>query len=219
MSIYTMKCVGYDNDFQRDLSEKFPIWVPPAPRPRKKPGNDNPSSKTKAGGRKPRLKKRKHEVTPESAPESQSDLADKPANVDPPVTLSRKRKRKAISEPGLCNDSESDSELEHVNSPVARFRTRTRSPDDGGMDIDHESGDDLEYVEPPRQPIPTPRKRFSATSGAILDMGSESDDDALEYIDPPVTASFDEIIDITDEKQVSIYRKLGDGTIASPIRV
>ncbi len=215
-----MKCVGYDNNFQRDLSEKFPVWVPPAPRSRKKPENDNPSpSKPKAGGRKPRLKKRKRAVTPESDPESDSDLPDKSEYTDPPVTLSRKRKRKAITDPGLRDDSESDSGLEYVAPPVSRSRTRTSSPDDEGMDIDHDFGDDLEYVDLPRQPIPSPRKRLAATSGTILDMGSESDDDALEYIDPPVTARFDEIIDITDEKQVPTYRKLGEGTLASPICV
>ena len=26
LTVWTLKCVGYDNDFQRQLSEKFPVW-------------------------------------------------------------------------------------------------------------------------------------------------------------------------------------------------
>jgi len=26
LTVWTLKCIGYDNDFQRQLSEKFPVW-------------------------------------------------------------------------------------------------------------------------------------------------------------------------------------------------
>lgn len=215
MSIYTMKCVGYDNDFQRDLSEKFPVWVPPPPKTKKTPGNGNRAAgKTKAGNQKPRLKKRKREVAPESGPEGESDLGDKLEYVDPPAMRSQKRKCEATLEADPNNDSESDGglELEYVDSHVSRFRKRT--PDDGKMNIDQKSDDDIEYIDPPVSPSP---RKFDATPDAVLDMGSESDEDELEYVDPPVASRSDEIIDISDEEQKLVSYKLSDGTRVSPI--
>ena len=29
MVVWTMKCVGYDNKFQKDISKTYPKWVPP----------------------------------------------------------------------------------------------------------------------------------------------------------------------------------------------
>ncbi|KAH6873710.1 hypothetical protein BKA70DRAFT_1450164 [Coprinopsis sp. MPI-PUGE-AT-0042] len=29
MGVYTMECVGYDQDFQRQVAEKWGNWVPP----------------------------------------------------------------------------------------------------------------------------------------------------------------------------------------------
>lgn len=35
MSIWTMKCVGYEADFQRNVVDGFSAWVPPPPEPKK----------------------------------------------------------------------------------------------------------------------------------------------------------------------------------------
>ncbi|KAF5329764.1 hypothetical protein D9619_009280 [Psilocybe cf. subviscida] len=32
MVVWTMKCVGYDNKFQTDISRAYPMWVPPPPK-------------------------------------------------------------------------------------------------------------------------------------------------------------------------------------------
>jgi len=54
-----MECVGYDNAFQLELCEKFPLWVPP---PRKPRGSGKSSAKqSKVAGRK-----RKRERSPDS---------------------------------------------------------------------------------------------------------------------------------------------------------
>jgi uncharacterized protein DUF6697 len=51
LGIWLMKCVGYDNDFQRELCNKFPLWVPP-PRKPKGSGKSMPKKKSQAAGRK-----------------------------------------------------------------------------------------------------------------------------------------------------------------------
>jgi hypothetical protein len=33
-----MKCIGYDNRFQKEISERYPTWVPPPPKKRKGKG-------------------------------------------------------------------------------------------------------------------------------------------------------------------------------------
>jgi len=30
MVVWTMKCVGYDNNFQKEISKRYPTWVPPS---------------------------------------------------------------------------------------------------------------------------------------------------------------------------------------------
>ncbi|KAG6900120.1 hypothetical protein C0993_002655 [Termitomyces sp. T159_Od127] len=35
IAVWTMKCVGYDVNFQRNLAEKYPTWVPPPSKPKK----------------------------------------------------------------------------------------------------------------------------------------------------------------------------------------
>lgn len=41
-----MKCVGYDADFQRNLAEKYPTWVPPPSKPKKGSGRRRKGKKT-----------------------------------------------------------------------------------------------------------------------------------------------------------------------------
>ena len=49
LGIWLMECVDYDNDFQRELCEKFPLWVPP-PRKPKGSGKSSSSKKSKLAG-------------------------------------------------------------------------------------------------------------------------------------------------------------------------
>ncbi|KAG5639141.1 hypothetical protein H0H81_006400 [Sphagnurus paluster] len=49
IAVWTMKCVDYDVDFQRNLAEKFPTWVPPPPKPK---GVKNTGVGRKKAGRK-----------------------------------------------------------------------------------------------------------------------------------------------------------------------
>lgn len=98
-----MKCVGFDNDFQRALSEQYyPGWKPPPKPPKQKKlsrGVSSSAGMTKFGDRNPRGKKRKLEQTPESLPDVESELDDDLEYVDLlPVTRSQKRIRKDISE-------------------------------------------------------------------------------------------------------------------------
>ncbi|KJA28750.1 hypothetical protein HYPSUDRAFT_33099 [Hypholoma sublateritium FD-334 SS-4] len=102
MYIYTMKCVGYDNDFQRALSEQYyPGWKPPPkpPNQKKLPNSGNGATgMTKAGDRKPRARKRKLEETPESVPDIESELGNDMEYADLPVTRSQKRRREVMPE-------------------------------------------------------------------------------------------------------------------------
>lgn len=38
MAVYTLKCIGYDAPFQRNLAEKFPTWVPTPKKPKAEKG-------------------------------------------------------------------------------------------------------------------------------------------------------------------------------------
>ena len=60
LGIWLMECVGYDNDFQLELCQKFPLWVPP-PRKAKGSGKSSSAKKTKSAGLK-----RKRELREES---------------------------------------------------------------------------------------------------------------------------------------------------------
>lgn len=32
MVVWTLKCIGYDNNFQQEISQTYPKWVPPLPK-------------------------------------------------------------------------------------------------------------------------------------------------------------------------------------------
>ena len=61
-----MECVGYDNAFQLELCDKFPLWVPPPRRP-KGSGKSAPKKSNVAG------QKRKREESPGSDFEIEND--------------------------------------------------------------------------------------------------------------------------------------------------
>ena len=46
-----MECVGYDNAFQLELCEKFPLWVPPPKRSSK--SKSSKKSKSRVSGKSP----------------------------------------------------------------------------------------------------------------------------------------------------------------------
>jgi hypothetical protein len=60
LGIWLMECVGYDNDFQLELCDKFPRWVPP---PRNPKGSGKKSSSKKSSPKKTQVagRKRKRE--------------------------------------------------------------------------------------------------------------------------------------------------------------
>lgn len=62
MTVWTLKCVGYDNGFQLQLSEKFSHWVRPPKKEKKASASQKPTHRTG----KPRGEKRKRAETPES---------------------------------------------------------------------------------------------------------------------------------------------------------
>jgi hypothetical protein len=77
IAVWTMRCIGYDVNFQQNLAEKFPGWVPP-PAKAKKAKNGRPlvtnRKPTKQGpSSKPRGQKRKRE---ESVSVSDHEEAD-----------------------------------------------------------------------------------------------------------------------------------------------
>lgn len=214
-----MKCVGYDNNFQRELSEKYSVWVPPPPKPKRQKnklptkGKGGVTGKTKSGPRmKPRGKKPKVEETSEDGREFKSESDDDLEYVDLPATRLVKRKREA-PETKFCSGNESDGGSEYVDTqPTSHSRKRTRVDImDGAMK--NESDTDLEYVD---HPISLPPKKRSATPDAVPDIGSGSDDD-LEYVDSPVVLSPDEVISIADKDEMFARYKLQEGTYESPI--
>lgn len=72
-----MECVGYDNTFQLELCDKFPLWVPP---PKKKPQGSRrvDHSAKKSLATNPRKRKRKWEENPDLKDENEgeSEAAD-----------------------------------------------------------------------------------------------------------------------------------------------
>lgn len=83
-----MECVGYDNDFQLELCDKFPQWVAP---PRKPRGSGNLSSAKKSKGAVRTSHKRKREDSPESEGD-ELNSEDKDLESDLKVTIRKKPK-------------------------------------------------------------------------------------------------------------------------------
>ena len=218
-----MKRVGYDNNFQRELTEKYAVWVPPPPKKKNQKTKKLPKresgtvSKTKPStSQKTRKKEPKVEETFEDARNVKSGSDDDLEYVDPPVTRSLKRKRESSPEAKLHSGSEPDGGPEYVDLPPA---SRSRKSIQVDIDVDvvnavnGESDDDLEYDD---HPVSLPRKKRSATPDAVPDIGSGSDDD-LEYVDSPVVSCPDEVISIADTDEMLAPYKLTEGTFESPI--
>ncbi|KAJ3513373.1 hypothetical protein NLJ89_g2990 [Agrocybe chaxingu] len=92
LGVWTMKCVDYDTEFQLELYERFPAWVPAPRKPRKKKGDTEGESKGKKSVKKEKTK-------------AAAGL----------TAVSKKRKRDELS------DSESDlTELESEDEPEHR---------------------------------------------------------------------------------------------------
>ncbi|PPQ82836.1 hypothetical protein CVT25_009211 [Psilocybe cyanescens] len=73
LGAFMMKCVGYDENFQRELVAKFPHWTPPSAKPKGKGKKLNAQLKQSQASKG----KRKREETPESEPlepESEEDV-------------------------------------------------------------------------------------------------------------------------------------------------
>jgi hypothetical protein len=66
LAIWLMECVDYDNNFQLQLCNKFPLWAPPPKKPRAS-GKTSPQ-KSKLAGRK-----RKREESPDLDNDSNED--------------------------------------------------------------------------------------------------------------------------------------------------
>ncbi|KJA21622.1 hypothetical protein HYPSUDRAFT_41735 [Hypholoma sublateritium FD-334 SS-4] len=96
MGVWTMKCVGYDNQLQSELSEKFPVWNAMSQEEKKahrkaiKLEFETKAKELglrckKTKGNKPKtsfLKKRKREETPDDSEEGESEgleYVDQPA--------------------------------------------------------------------------------------------------------------------------------------------
>ncbi|KAF5372045.1 hypothetical protein D9615_008076 [Tricholomella constricta] len=80
IAVWTMKCVGYDIDFQRNLADKFPTWVPPPPKKKKENSGKTRKKTVKKETKEVKIgKKRKRadlDVESESEPEDSDEDVD-----------------------------------------------------------------------------------------------------------------------------------------------
>jgi len=80
IGLWFMKCIDYDEDFQRRIARKFPTWVPPPPRPRKDKSKPKKASASKAKatkqvevGTKRKFKQEEEEVSEEEEDDQLED--------------------------------------------------------------------------------------------------------------------------------------------------
>ncbi|KAH9483251.1 hypothetical protein JR316_0005355 [Psilocybe cubensis] len=80
LGVHAMKCVGYDERFQRELAMRFSNWVPPPPKPRNERRGEGTGSETKTktrakGSRMPTKtgKRKLGEPTDSETPDSDSN--------------------------------------------------------------------------------------------------------------------------------------------------
>jgi hypothetical protein len=99
-----MECVGYDNAFQIELCEKFPLFVPPPKTPR---GSGKSSlKKRKVAGRK-----HKREESVDSDPQTDNEREFK-GKSSPKKSKVAGRKRKREETPNLDSESNDEREFE-----------------------------------------------------------------------------------------------------------
>ncbi|KAF8075874.1 hypothetical protein FPV67DRAFT_387214 [Lyophyllum atratum] len=108
LGVYTMKCVGYNATFQRELAAKFPVWEPPPPKP--KAGEKQKKVKKTPPGRKGAIKKEPRDTK-----------------------VGQKRKRAAVE----VSDDGSDSEDgEHDNEDKGEDGGRKEDDEESGEEED-----------------------------------------------------------------------------------
>ncbi|RDB20273.1 hypothetical protein Hypma_012569 [Hypsizygus marmoreus] len=77
IAVWTMKCVGYDTEFQLNLANKFPTWVPPPPKAKADKGTKKPRSEGRPRNSQATAgQKRKRAAVDLSDEESDSDSSD-----------------------------------------------------------------------------------------------------------------------------------------------
>lgn len=90
MGVWTLKCVDYDYNFQLEICDKYPKWIPP---------RTNTKKKTKNGGKRSKaIKEVKTEVKIEDKPDGGSSSKS-----------SRGKKRKRAITPKSESDTEGGS--------------------------------------------------------------------------------------------------------------
>lgn len=101
-----MECVGYDNAFQLELCEKFPLWVP-SPRTPKGSGKKRSSpKKSKIAGRK---RKREESSDSDSQNDDEREFEGKSSSKKTKVT-GRKRTKREENSDSDSNDDEREFE-------------------------------------------------------------------------------------------------------------
>jgi hypothetical protein len=75
--VHILKCVGYDEAFQREVHEKYQTWVPPPPREKGAGKGKTGSKGRKTGDPRGQKRKRDEEIIAESddseVPESEGE--------------------------------------------------------------------------------------------------------------------------------------------------
>lgn len=85
LGVRILKCVGYDEAFQREIHDEFPNWVPPPPRPK---GEKGKKVKAKTG-----QKRKRNEVEEGSDEEIEIDDEAEIMAVHATRTTKRRQKR------------------------------------------------------------------------------------------------------------------------------
>lgn len=100
-----MKCVGYDEAFQRQLVERFTRWVPPAPKPR--------------GERRGRQGENILKLEdPESKPKIKQEVKTEPKSGTMLKLKKRKRQPTSESDAELFRESDYEEDLERYRKLV-----------------------------------------------------------------------------------------------------
>lgn len=68
-----LKCIGYDEDFQRAIHTQFPAWVPPPPKPK---GQKRKTNQAATGQKRKRVEVEVEEIIPELSDEEDLEVDD-----------------------------------------------------------------------------------------------------------------------------------------------
>ncbi|KAJ7576648.1 hypothetical protein C8J56DRAFT_799817 [Mycena floridula] len=106
IAVYTMRCVGYDAEFQEDVVKRFKTWVPPPPRQ----GKSKRKGKTPKGkGKGPKEKGKK---------DKGKSLKETNANESKPVALGKRKRTQR--EDGDSDDVDYEEETYRSNGTRSR---------------------------------------------------------------------------------------------------